>query len=175
MRLDELAGRDVIAHLDALVALLGDAIESGASVSFLAATPRAALAAYWAVVADELNGRRCRMVAAFDGDRLVGAVQLKLDTPPNQPHRAEVAKLLVHRASRRQGLGRQLMERIDAIAHAEARTLLTLDTQTGSDAEGLYVALGWTRVGTIPAYALRPDGTAAGTTLFYKLASADGR
>ncbi len=175
MRLDELAGGRVIAHLDALVALLGDAIDSGASVSFLAATPRAALAAYWAAVADELNARRCRMVAAFEGDRLVGAVQLKLDTPPNQPHRAEVAKLLVHRASRRQGLGRRLMDTIEAIARAEDRTLLTLDTQTGSDAERLYAALGWTRAGTIPAYALRPDGTLAGTTLFYKLTSAGER
>jgi GNAT superfamily N-acetyltransferase len=88
--------------------------------------------------------------------------------PPNQPHRAEIAKLLVHRDARRRGIATRLMEAVERVARLERRTLLTLDTQEGGAAERLYASLGWTRAGVVPGYALSPDGALAGTTLFYK-------
>jgi ribosomal protein S18 acetylase RimI-like enzyme len=95
-------------------------------------------------------------------------VQVVLAVPPNQPHRGEVAKLLVHRAARRQGIAERLMERAEAEARAEGKTLLVLDTVTGDPAERLYARLGWTRVGVIPDYALYPDGRPCATTVFWK-------
>jgi len=95
-------------------------------------------------------------------------VQVILALPPNQPHRAEIAKLLVHRSARRRGIAQLLMERAEAEARAEGKTLLVLDTVTGDDAERLYERLGWTRVGVIPGYALYPDGRPCDTTVFWK-------
>ena len=88
--------------------------------------------------------------------------------PSNQPDRAEIAKLLVHRSARRRGIARLLMERAEAEARAEGKTLLVLDTVTGDDAERLYERLGWNRVGVIPGYALYPDGRPCDTTVFWK-------
>ena len=99
---------------------------------------------------------------------LVGTVQVVLALPPNQPHRAEIAKLLVHRSARRRGIAELLMERAEAEARVEGKTLLVLDTVTGDDAERLYERLGWTRVGVIPGYALYPDGRPCDTTVFWK-------
>jgi GNAT superfamily N-acetyltransferase len=123
--------------------------------------------AFEAVAAEVEQGRRL-VLAAFVNDDLVGTVQVVLALPPNQPHRAEIAKLLVHRSARRRGLAQLLMERAEAEARAEGKTLLVLDTVTGDSAERLYERLGWNKVGVIPGYALYPDGRPCDTTVFWK-------
>jgi ribosomal protein S18 acetylase RimI-like enzyme len=123
--------------------------------------------AFDAVAQDVEQGRRLLLAAFLNGD-VVGTVQVVLAVPPNQPHRAEIAKLLVHRSARRRGIAQLLMERAEAEARAEGKTLLVLDTVTGDSAERLYERLGWTRVGVIPGYALYPDGRPCDTTVFWK-------
>jgi GNAT superfamily N-acetyltransferase len=108
------------------------------------------------------------LLAAFAGDRLVGTVQVVLALPPNQPHRGEITKLLVHRSARKRGVAEQLMARADTEARAEGKTLLVLDAVTGGDAERLYTRLGWTKVGVVPDFALFPDGRFCDTTYFFK-------
>ena len=120
------------------------------------------------LVAEEVEqGRRLLLAAFLNGD-VVGTVQVVLALPPNQPHRAEIAKLLVRRSARRRGIAELLMERAEAEARVEGKTLLVLDTVTGDPAERLYQRLGWTRVGVIPGYALYPDGRPCDTTVFWK-------
>ena len=120
------------------------------------------------VVAEEVEqGRRLLLAAFLNGD-VVGTVQVVLALPPNQPRRAEIAKLLVHRSARRRGIAELLMEHAEAEARVEGKTLLVLDTVTGDDAERLYKRLGWTKVGVIPGYALYPDGRPCDTTVFWK-------
>jgi GNAT superfamily N-acetyltransferase len=113
------------------------------------------------------DGRRV-VLAAFDGDQIVGTAQLVPSPMPNQPHRGDVAKVLVRRAARGRGVASQLMERIDDEARARGITVLVLDTVTDSDAYRLYIRLGWQRVGPVPNYALMPDGAPCETTFFYK-------
>ena len=108
------------------------------------------------------------IVAAFLDGRLVGSVQVVLALPPNQPHRAEIAKLLVHRSARRRGIAELLMGQAEAEARKEGRTLLVLDAVTDGDAARLYARLGWTTVGVIPDFALFPDGRFCDTTYFFK-------
>ena len=108
------------------------------------------------------------VVAAFDNGDLVGSVQVILALPPNQPHRGEIAKLLVHRSARRRGIAERLMECAEAEARAEGKTLLVLDAVTEGDAARLYARMGWTEVGVIPGYALYPDGRPCDTTYFWK-------
>lgn len=117
--------------------------------------------------ADAAAGGRL-ILAAFDGERIVGTVQVVAAVQPNQPHRADIAKLLVHRDARRQGVAERLMGAAEAEARAAGKTLLVLDTVTGDAAERLYTRLGWSRVGVIPNYALYPDGRPCATTVFYK-------
>jgi GNAT superfamily N-acetyltransferase len=124
--------------------------------------------AFFEGVAAEVEGGRRLLVAAFDDGELVGTVQVILALPPNQPHRGEITKLLVHRAARKRGVARLLMEQAEAEARAEGKTLLVLDAVTGDDAERLYERLGWTKVGVIPGYALYPDGRVCDTTYFWK-------
>ena len=163
-----LGADEVRAELDRLAAVLVDCVEGGASVSYLAPfTHEQARAAFEAVAAD-VEQRRRLLVAAYSDGELVGTVQVALATPPNQPHRGEIAKLLVHRSARRRGIAERLMEGAEAEASAEGKTLLVLDTVTGDDAERLYERLGWTRVGVIPGYALYPDGRPCDTTVFWK-------
>jgi ribosomal protein S18 acetylase RimI-like enzyme len=126
-----------------------------------------ALGAFEAVAEEVEQGRRL-LLAAFLNGGLVGTVQVALALPPNQPHRAEIAKLLVHSSARRRGIAELLMQRAEAEARAEGKTLLVLDTVTGDSAERLYERLGWTRVGVIPGYALYPDGRPCDTTVFWK-------
>jgi ribosomal protein S18 acetylase RimI-like enzyme len=114
-----------------------------------------------------MAGERALLVAE-DQHGLCGTVQLILAQPENQPHRADVAKMLVHRRARRQGLGAALMRATEAIAQECGKTLLVLDTVTGSDASRLYERLGWVRVGEIPGYALWPKGGFCGTTYYYR-------
>ena len=155
-------------QLDALAAVLADCVEGGASVSYMAPfSVEDARAAFRGFADDAARGGRV-IVAAFLDGRLVGSVQLVLALPPNQPHRAEIAKLLVHRAARRRGIAERLMEQAEAEARAEGRTLLVLDAVTDGDAARLYARLGWTTVGVIPDYALFPDGRFCDTTYFFK-------
>lgn len=155
-------------NLDGLAAVLEDCVAGGASVSYMAPFSRAdAREAFAGFVADVAAGRRL-LLAAFAAGEVVGTVQVVLALPPNQPHRAEIAKLLVHRAARRHGIARRLMEAAEAAARAAGRTLLVLDTVTGDDAERLYERLGFTRVGVVPGFALYPDGRPCDTTFFYK-------
>jgi ribosomal protein S18 acetylase RimI-like enzyme len=156
------------AHLDGLAAVLADCVEGGASVSYMAPFSHAdARAAFDGFVADAERGGRV-ILAAFDDGDVVGTVQVVLSVPPNQPHRGEIAKLLVRRSARRRGIAEQLMGRAEDEARAEGKTLLVLDTVTGDAAERLYTRLGWSRVGEIPNYALYPDGRPCSTTVFFK-------
>ena len=163
-----LASADVHEQLDALAGVLADCVAGGASVSYMAPfSHEQARSVFEAVAAEVEQGRRLLLAAFADGD-LVGTVQVILALPPNQPHRGEIAKLLVHRSARRRGIARLLMERAEAEARAEGKTLLVLDTVTGDAAERLYERLGWNRVGVIPGYALYPDGRPCDTTIFWK-------
>jgi GNAT superfamily N-acetyltransferase len=166
-----LDGAAAHAELDRLADVLFDCVAGGASVSYLAPfSHEQARAAFAAFAAEVEQGRRL-LLAAFADGRLVGTVQVILALPPNQPHRAEIAKLLVHRSARKRGIAQLLMEHAEAEARAEGKTLLVLDTVTGDDAERLYARLGWTRVGVIPGYALYPDGRPCATTFFWKALS----
>ena len=159
---------EVRAQLDRLAAVLVDCVEGGASVSYLAPfSHEQACGAFEAVAVEVEQGRRL-LLGAFAEEGLVGTVQVVLAMPPNQPHRAEIAKLLVHRSVRRRGIAKLLMAHAESEARAEGRALLVLDAVTGGDAERLYERLGWTRVGVIPGYALYPDGRPCDTTIFWK-------
>jgi GNAT superfamily N-acetyltransferase len=155
------------ADLRALAELLVDAVASGAAVSFLPPLPLARAEAWWRETLTALSTKAIVLVAR-DAEGIAGTVQLHPAWAPNQPHRAEIAKLLVHRRRRRTGLGAQLMQSIEAAARRAGFRLLTLDTKRGDAAERLYRRLGWTAAGTIPRYALDPDGTPHDTVIFYK-------
>jgi GNAT superfamily N-acetyltransferase len=157
------------AQVRELAALLIDCVEGGASVSFmLPLTPERARAVWQRVAAGVHDGERALLVAEDQHGAIVGTVQLVLDQPENQPHRADLAKMLVHRRARRQGLGEQLMRAAEDTARDCGKTLLVLDTVTGGDAERLYTRLGWQRAGVIPDYALWPQGGLCATTYFYR-------
>jgi GNAT superfamily N-acetyltransferase len=155
-------------QLDALAGVLADCVAGGASVGYLDPFSHAdARAVYDAYLRDAEQGRRIILGAFLDGN-LVGTAQLVLAVPPNQPHRAEVARVLVHRSARRRGIAQRLMEQLEQEARAEGKTLLVLDAVTGGDAARLYDHLGWITVGVIPDYALYPDGRFCDTTVFWK-------
>jgi GNAT superfamily N-acetyltransferase len=159
---------EVHSQLDALAAVLHDCVAGGASVSYMAPfSQEEARSAFAGFAADAERGGRL-IVGAFVDGGLVGTVQVILSVPPNQPHRAEIAKLLVHRSARRRGIAELLMERAEEEARAEGKTLLVLDAVTEGDAARLYARLGWTTVGVIPGYALYPDGRPCDTTVFWK-------
>ena len=159
---------EVHEQLDALAAVLHDCVAGGASVSYMAPfSPEDAREAFAGFAAEAEQGRRLILAAFADGE-LVGTVQLILALPPNQPHRGEIAKLLVHRSARKRGIAQLLMERAEAEARAEGKTLLVLDAVSTDDAARLYSRMGWTTVGVIPGYALYPDGRPCDTTVFWK-------
>jgi GNAT superfamily N-acetyltransferase len=156
------------AALDQLAAVLVDCVEGGASVSFMAPfSHEEALAFFRKVAAEVAAGDTVLLIARLDG-RLVGTVQLGLDTPPNQPHRADVKKMLVHRIARNRGIGGALMARVEQEALRRGRWLLVLDTVTGENGHRLYRRAGWTESGIIPDYALFPDGRLCDTTVMWK-------
>ncbi|AJE97294.1 GNAT family N-acetyltransferase [Pandoraea apista] len=180
--LQRLDGAQALAAIDALTDVLIDCVEGGASVSFMLPLTRERAAAFWRKVAESVaRGERALLVArrressgtadaygtANDGD-IVGTVQLILDLPENQPHRADVAKMLVHRSARRRGVAQQLMAALDEVARDEGRHVLVLDTVTGGDAERLYQRSGWQRAGDVPKFARMPDGAFCSTTFYYK-------
>jgi GNAT superfamily N-acetyltransferase len=156
------------AQVDGLADVLIDCVEGGASVSFMHPLTRERAAAFWRRVAQGVAAGERALLVAEDEHGLCGTVQLMLEQPENQPHRADVAKMLVHRRARRQGLGAALMRAAEATARECGKTLLVLDTVTGGDAESLYQRLGWERVGVIPGYALFPRGGLCSTTVFYR-------
>ena len=155
------------AQIDALAGVLIDCVEGGASVSFMHPLPRDRAVAFWRCVAQGVAAGERALLVAEDARGLCGTVQLVLDQPENQPHRAELSKMLVHRRVRRQGLGAALMRAAEATARECGKTLLVLDTAS-EDAERLYERLGWIRVGVIPGFALLPQGRLCGTTVFYR-------
>jgi ribosomal protein S18 acetylase RimI-like enzyme len=160
----------VDADLDMLAGVLHAVVHDGAGVSFIVPFTMAEARRFWVdkVVPGVREGTR-RVLVARDAGRIVGTVQFELAWPPNQPHRAEVAKLLVHPVARRRGVGRALMLALESLARAEGRTLLTLDTWTGGHAESLYRSLGYVVVGVIPRYARGSTTTALEpTTIMYK-------
>ena len=168
LRIRRVTGAEALALCDALADVLIDCVEGGASVSFMLPLPREKALAFWRGVAEGVaRGERALLVAELDG-RVVGTAQLLLDTPDNQPHRADVAKMLVRRDARRRGVAQRLLEAIDETARAERRSVLVLDTVTGSDADRLYERAGWQRVGAIPNYALMPTGEFCAATFFHR-------
>ena len=126
--------------------------------------------AFWRQVADGVAAGERALLVAEDGStgEVLGTVQVVLRQPDNQPHRADVAKMLVHRGVRRRGIAAALLHAAEGAAREAGKSLLVLDTVTGSDAERLYERLGWQRVGIIPNYALWPQGGYCDTTVFYK-------
>ncbi|MGB6942808.1 MAG: GNAT family N-acetyltransferase [Bryobacteraceae bacterium] len=151
-----------------LAEVLLDCVEGGASVSFLASLSRAEAESFFEEVAEGVRQGDRILLAAFVDSKLVGTVQILTAMPPNQPHRANVAKLLVLRSARGHGIGQRLMESAEEASRMEGKTLLVLDTVTGDRAERLYLRLGWTKAGVIPKCALYPDGSWCDTTILWK-------
>lgn len=162
-----LSADEAYERIGQLSRLLVDCVEGGASVSFMLPMAQQTAERFWRIVADSVaRGERTLIVAETGGD-IAGTVQLITDLPENQPHRAEVAKLLVRPGARCAGIGRRLMEAIEEAARTQGKSVLVLDTASAS-AERLYERLGWQRVGVVPDYALLPDGRPCATTFFYK-------
>ncbi len=157
-----------LALLPQLVALLQDAVESGASLGFWHPLSDEDAERYWRGILPEADFGRRILLIARERDHILGTVQLELAQKQNAHHRAEVQKLMVHRAARRQGLARSLMHAIEAQARTAHRTVVVLDTRTGDPAESLYRALGYSEAGSIPAYVSESDGSLNPTTIFYK-------
>jgi len=162
-RLDSLTDADI----EGLAAVLADCVEGGASVGFMQPYSLDRAAAWWrGLAADVAAGRRALLVAE-DEQGVVGTVHLVLTQPDNQPHRADLCKMLVMRRARKQGVGAALMDAAEKEARAAGKTLLVLDTAS-AEAERLYARMGWTRLGVIPGYALLPEGGLCATTYFYR-------
>jgi GNAT superfamily N-acetyltransferase len=156
------------AQLDQLSQVLIDCVDGGASVSFMHPLSPSKALAFWRDVEEGVaNGKRALLIAE-QADRVIGTVQLVLDQPENQPHRADLSKMLVHRRARRQGVGAALVRKAEDVARECGKTLLVLDTASGGDAERLYAQLGWLPCGLIPGYALWPRGGLCDTRLFYR-------
>jgi GNAT superfamily N-acetyltransferase len=160
------------AQIQELASLLIDCVEGGASVSFMLPLSRERAVAFWRRMAQGVAAGERALLVAEDAKGLCGTVQLAFDLPENQPHRADLSKMLVHRRARRQGLGAALMRAAETTARECGKTLLVLDAVTGGDAERLYARLGWHRVGVIPGYALMPKGELCSTTVFYRMLGA---
>ncbi|WP_027802196.1 GNAT family N-acetyltransferase [Paraburkholderia dilworthii] len=164
-----IGAEEAMSYVDSLADLLIDCVEGGASVSFMLPISKETALRFWEQVANGVvRNERILLVAESPEGRLVGTVQLITALPENQPHRADVAKMLVCRAARRQGIAARLMAAIEKEARRAGKSVLVLDTVTGGDAGRLYERAGWQRVGDVPNYALMPDGSLCGTTFFHK-------
>jgi GNAT superfamily N-acetyltransferase len=155
------------AQLEQLADILVDCVEGGASVSFMLPMTRAKALAFWRKVADDVALGQRTLLVAEDAAGIAGTVQLAYGLPENQPHRADVAKMLVHRRARRRGAGERLMQAAEDAARALGKTLLVLDTGDPTAAR-LYERCGWIASGTIPDYALMPGGGPCATTFYYR-------
>jgi GNAT superfamily N-acetyltransferase len=163
-RLHALDETDIGGLADVLI----DCVEGGASVSFMHPLSRERAVAFWRHVGCAVTRGDRALLVAEDALGLCGTVQLVLDQAENQPHRCDLAKMLVHRRARRQGLGAALMRVAEAVARDCGKTMLVLDAVTGGDAARLYERLGWERVGDIPGYALMPRGGLCSTTVYFR-------
>lgn len=164
-KLDAIAAR---AEIAALAEVLKDCVDGGAAVNFLTPYSEQEARGFWERAIAEIEaGKAVLLVADHDG-QLAGTVMLGLDTPPNQPHRADVKKMLVHRRARRRGLARALLVAIEAEARGLGRTLLTLDTRHGDSAEPLYQGMGYVLVGVVPGYSLSSAGGLDAAAFYYK-------
>lgn len=161
-----LDARAIAARIEPLIDLMRDSVEAGASVGFMLPYSAQQARTFWSSVADAVAGDRATLFGAFIGERLIGCVLLARETMPNQKHRGDIRKLLVHTAERRRGIGRQLMDAAVAEAKALRLELLVLDTATEA-AEKLYDQTGWTRVGIVPNFARNPDGSRGDTVYYY--------
>jgi GNAT superfamily N-acetyltransferase len=151
----------------ALAQLLIDCVEGGASVSFMSPLSVDKASAFWRRVAEATARGERALLVAEDSSGIMGTVQLILDLPENQPHRADLSKMLVHRRARRQGVAAAMLRAAEELARELGKSLLVLDTASAA-AERLYARLGWERVGSIPDYALLPGGGLCDTTFFYR-------
>jgi GNAT superfamily N-acetyltransferase len=168
--IEELDQRTFASAIPDLATLLVDAVERGASVGFVLPFTHADAAAWWrSQSADVETGQAIVLLLRDEGGAAVGTAQLRLARLPNQRHRADVAKVLVHSSARRKGFGAALMSMIEDAARRRGRMLLVLDTISGSDAALMYERLGWRRAGEIPRYAAMPDGSLAPTTYYFKV------
>jgi GNAT superfamily N-acetyltransferase len=165
----ELSGAEAATRIAELAEVLRDCVEGGASVGFMLPLAEGRPEAFWRRVAEGVAaGERHLFVAEDDSGRICGTLSLVTDMPDNQPHRADVSKMLVHRRARRQGMAEELLKALEAKACALGKTTLVLDTVTGSDASRLYERLGWQKAGDVPNYALMPDGAPCSTTYYFK-------
>lgn len=155
-------------EIESLARVLIDCVEGGASVSFMHPLTLPKALAFWRQVVGAVEQGERALLVAEDASGVIGTVQLVFDLPENQPHRADLAKMLVHRRARRQGVGAALMRAAEDLGRASGKSLLVLDTVTGGDGERLYAALGWQRCGMIPGYALFPHGGLCATTFYYR-------
>jgi len=164
----KLSAEETHVHVDELSVVMLDCVEGGASMGYMSPFSMQDGHGFWAgVVVDIANGSVLHL-AALEDERIVGTVQVVLKQPPNQPHHGDLKKLMVRTEARGRGVARKLMAAAEQAARDHGKTLLVLDTATGSDAEFMYPKLGWQRVGTIPNYAKFPDGRYCDTTVFYK-------
>jgi GNAT superfamily N-acetyltransferase len=150
-----------------LARLLIDCVDGGASVSFMSPLSIEKATAFWHRTADAAARGERALLVAEDSAGIIGTVQLILDLPENQPHRADVSKMLVHRRARRQGVGAAILGAAEVLARELGKSILVLDTAS-ADAERLYIRTGWVRVGVVPDYALLPGGGFCATTFFYR-------
>jgi len=164
-RVERFGDREIEELSDVLI----DCVEGGASVSFMWPMSRAKAQAFWrGAAASAARGERIVLAAEDARGTIVGTVQVVWARPENQPHRGDLAKMLVHRRARRRGVGAALLAAAEESAKAAGKTLLVLDTVTGGDADRLYPRFGWRRCGEIPNYALWPDGRPCPTTVYFK-------
>ena len=155
-------------RLDELAGILVDAVEHGASVNFLAGFSPDEATRFWRNQRDDIASGQKRLLVADQNGRLVATVLLMFAHQPNAPHRADIGKMLVHSSVRRRGIGRRLLAAAEAKAREAGRTLLMLDTESGSAGDRLYRDCGWIEIGRVPDHAFTPDGRLAETTMFYK-------
>jgi len=167
--IQKLTASETAAYLPALMELLRDSVENGGSVGFLPPLNPAESTAFWQGVFTGVAAGSRILLIAKEAERVVGSVQLDLCQKGNGLHRAEVMKLLVHTTARRRGIGRALMQAIEAEARVANRITLVLDTRQGDPSEKLYQSLGWHITGAVPQYARNPDGSIAPTVIYYKL------
>ena len=163
-----LSSSEAEARIEELAGLLINVVDGGASVGFLPPLTRAQAVAYWRDVVDAMRAGTRILIAAVKDDRLLGSVQLALETRANGDHRAELIKLMVDASARRRGVARLLIAEVEAAATARNRTLLLMDTRKGSEAERLFDSLGYVRFGEVPEYARSSDGRLHTTSFFYR-------
>lgn len=155
------------ADIEGLAAVLFDCVDGGASVGFMQPFSVGRAIAWWRGLAADIEAGKRALFVAEDEHGIVGTVHLVLSQPDNQPHRADLCKMLVMRRARKQGVGAALMDAAERAARASGKTLLVLDTSS-RDAERLYARMGWTRLGVVPGFALWPEGGLCDTTYFYR-------